>query len=425
MTFKWAKRHASGRLVFALTTVILVALAAAPGKQTARAGQTGEKSNRNEHPPDRDFYQWLENLRNEAKKAGISEKTLDAALGDLAPVRRVVELDRRQPEFTRSFRSYLRRRVTRERIYRGRVLLEKHRDLLENIYDQYGVAPRYLISFWGLETHFGNHMGGFQAVEALATLAYDRRRADFFRAELIHALKIIDQGHVRPQNMASSWAGAMGHMQFMPSTFNHYAIDYTGNGRKDLWGSLPDAFASAANFLSRIGWQQDQNWGRQVRLPKDFDLSLATLDKKKSVEKWKNLGVQAADGTALANADTQASVVIPQGESGPAFLVFDNFRAIMRWNRSVNYAISVGHLADRIVGLPPVFFSPDAADETLSRNQIMEIQQNLNRLGFDAGQADGLAGPRTRAAIRAFQQNHDLAADGYPSAKLLERLRAQ
>jgi membrane-bound lytic murein transglycosylase B len=405
--------------------VILVALAAAPGKQTARAGQTGEKSNRNEQPSDRDFYKWLENLRNEAKKAGISEKTLDAALGDLAPVRRVVELDRRQPEFTRSFRSYLRRRVTRERIYRGRALLEKHRALLENIYDQYGVAPRYLISFWGLETHFGDHMGGFQTVEALATLAYDRRRADFFRAELIHALKIIDHGHVQPQDMASSWAGAMGHMQFMPSTFNQYALDYTGNGRKDIWGSLPDAFASAANFLSRIGWQPDQNWGRQVRLPKDFDLSLATLDTKKSVEKWKNLGVQVADGTALANADTQASVVLPQGESGPAFLVFDNFRAIMRWNRSVNYAISVGHLADRIVGLPPVFFGPDAADETLSRNQIMEIQQNLNRLGFDAGQADGVAGPRTRAAIRAFQQNHDLAADGYPSAKLLERLCAQ
>ncbi|MBA2880041.1 membrane-bound lytic murein transglycosylase B [Desulfosalsimonas propionicica] len=425
MTFKWAKRHASGRLVFALITLILVALAAAPGKQTARAGQTGEKSNRNEQPSERDFYKWLQNLRNEAKKAGISEKTLDAALGDLAPVRRVVELDRRQPEFTRSFRSYLRRRVTRERIYRGRALLEKHRALLEDIYDQYGVAPRYLIAFWGLETHFGNHMGGFYAVEALATLAYDRRRADFFRAELIHALKIIDQGHVRPRDMTSSWAGAMGHMQFMPSTFNHYALDYTGNGRKDIWGSLPDAFASAANFLSRIGWRPDQNWGRQVRLPKDFNLSLATLDTKKSVEKWKNLGVQAADGTALANADTQASVVLPQGESGPAFLVFDNFRAIMRWNRSVNYAISVGHLADRIVGLPPIFFGPNAADETLSRNQIMEIQQNLNRLGFDAGQADGVAGPRTRAAIRAFQQNHDLAADGYPSAKLLERLRAQ
>ena len=425
MTFKWAKRHASGKLVFALTTVILVALAAAPGNQNARAGQTGEKSKRNEQPSDRDFYKWLENLRNEAKKAGISEKTLDAALGDLAPVRRVVELDRRQPEFTRSFRSYLRRRITRERIYRGRALLEKHRALLENIYDEYGVAPRYLIAFWGLETHFGNHMGGFQAVEALATLAYDRRRADFFRAELIHALKIIDQGHVHPQDMTSSWAGAMGHMQFMPSTFNHYATDYTGNGRKDIWGSLPDAFASAANFLSRIGWQPDQNWGRQVRLPKDFDLSLATLDTKKTVEEWQDLGIEAADGTALANTDTQGSIVLPQGESGPAFLVFDNFRAIMRWNRSVSYAISVGHLADRIVGLPPVFFSPDAADETLSRSQIMEIQQNLNRLGFDAGKADGLAGPRTRAAIRSFQKNHDLAADGYPSAKLLERLRGQ
>ncbi|MBS0013238.1 MAG: lytic murein transglycosylase [Desulfobacterales bacterium] len=422
MIFQCAKRRAAGRFLSGIAAAVLVALVAAAGLQTAWAGQPGKAD---DAVSDRDFYKWLDGLRIEAKKAGISEKTLDAALGDIAPIRRVVELDRRQPEFTRSFRSYLSRRVTRERIYRGRALLEKHRNLLENIYDEYGVAPRYLIAFWGLETHFGAHMGGFQAVEALATLAYDRRRADFFRAELIHALKIIDQGHVHPQDMTGSWAGAMGHMQFMPSTFNHYATDYTGNGRKDIWGSLPDAFASAANFLSRIGWQPDQNWGRQVRLPKDFDLSLASLDTKKSVEEWKDLGVQAADGTALTETETQGSVVLPQGESGPAFLVFDNFRAIMRWNRSVNYAISVGHLADRIVGLPPVFFGPDAADETLSRNQIKEIQQNLNRLGFDAGPADGVAGPRTRAAIRAFQQNHDLAADGYPSAKLLERLRAQ
>ncbi|MBS3754387.1 MAG: lytic murein transglycosylase [Desulfobacterales bacterium] len=295
-----------------------------------------------------DFRAWMAELRAEARREGISEKTLDAALRDIMPVKRVIELDRNQPEFTQTFREYLGRRVTEERVKRGRAQLKKHRVLLEGIYEEYGVPPRYLIAFWGLETNFGDYQGGFRVINALVTLAHDQRRSDFFRQQLLHALRIIEQGHITPEKMMGSWAGATGHMQFLPSTFIGHAVDYTGDGRKDIWGSLPDAFASAANFLSSRGWQPGETWGRKVRLPEDFDRELATLNRKKTLRQWSRLGLRRADGTALPQADMEGAVILPQGSKGPAFIVYDNFRVIMRWNRSVNYAISVGHLADRI-----------------------------------------------------------------------------
>jgi len=303
-------------------------------------------------------------------------------------------------------------------------LLAKHRDLLYKIHAEYGVPPRYLIAFWGLETNFGDYLGGFRVVDALATLAYDQRRAYFFRVELLDALQIIEEGNILPDAMRGSWAGAMGHMQFIPSTFIAHAVDYTGDGRKDIWSSLPDAFSSAANFLSNIGWRPGEIWGREVRLPEDFDLMLATLNRKKTLEEWSSIGVRRINGAALPQADMQGSIVLPQGYKGPAFLVYDNFRAIMRWNRSINYAISVGHLADRIAGLPQIATGRDAVHEPLSRDEAEEMQQLLNRLGFDAGSEDGVPGPRTRAAIRAFQKAHSLPPDGYPAPALLKRLRA-
>jgi membrane-bound lytic murein transglycosylase B len=300
------------------------------------------------------FRHWLDELRLEARRQGISDTTLDSALRDIEPVPRVIELDRRQPEDGRTFLTYLSRCVDENRSRRGRAQLAKHRALLNDIYSKYGVPPRYLVALWGLETTFGENTGGFRTIDALATLAYDPRRARFFRTQLLDALHIIDAGHVTPDRMIGSWAGATGQMQFMPSTFIRHAVDYTGNGRKDIWGSLPDAFASAANFLSTMGWRPGETWGREVLLPAGFDTSLASMDRRKSLAQWSALGVRQINGAALPRADMKGSIVLPQGPEGPAFIVYHNFRVILRWNRSVNYAIAVGYLADRIAGLPEI-----------------------------------------------------------------------
>ncbi len=370
------------------------------------------------------FDAWLEAVRAEAGAAGISARTLDTALKGVRPIDRVIELDRRQPEFTQTFWTYLENRVTPERVQRGRELLDRHRGLLNDIAAEYGVQPRFLVAFWGLETNFGDYLGSFPVIGALATLAYDERRSEFFRAQLLDALRIVDRGHVSPGDFKGSWAGATGHLQFIPSTFVRHAVDGDGDGRKDIWGNLRDVFASGANYLSNLGWKGDERWGRPVRLPKDFDWPLATLDTRKPLNAWAEKGVRRADGGPLPVVDgMQGSIVLPQGHAGPAFLVYDNFRAILSWNRSINYAIAVGHLADRIVGLPRLTLGRDVANEPLSRDQAFELQRRLNAQGFDAGKPDGLPGPRTRGAIRAFQKAAGLPADGHPSPRLLQRLR--
>ncbi len=410
---------------FALVAAAVVLLSPALCRASAPEGQTTGQNGADEVVEDPAFEAWLVALRQEARGKGISEATLNAALRDIVPIAKVIELDRRQPEFTQTFWAYLELRVSDERAKRGRQLLAKHRALLNRIQAQYGVPSRYLVAFWGLETNFGGHMGSFPVIQTLATLAYDHRRSQFFRTQLLDALRIIDQGHILPDAMTGSWAGAMGHMQFMPATFNRHAVDDNGDGRIDIWGSLPDAFASAANYLSNMGWRPGQTWGREVRLPENFDLTLATMEKTKGVEEWSALGVRRADGGALPRRDMDGAIVLPQGRKGPAFLVYDNFRVMLRWNRSINYALSVGHLADRIVGMPPLSTGRDAAHAPLANQEIKEIQQILNRLGFDAGAADGLPGPRTRAAIRAFQRAHGLPPDGYPAPDLLRDLRLQ
>ena len=409
---------------FALIATVVVALVLAPCQIRAQIQKEAGKASANAMAPDRAFLEWLDALRAEARMRGISESTLNAALNDIAPAMRVIELDRNQPEFTQTFWTYLRKQVNDHRIKRGRALLSKHLDLLNNIHAEYGVPPRYLIALWGLETTFGDYLGSFRVIEALATLAYDQRRAQFFRTELLNALKIVEEGHISTDAIRGSWAGAMGHMQFISSTFIGHAVDYNGDGRKDIWGNLPDTFASAANFLGNIGWQPKQIWGREVRLPEDFNLKLATIDLKKTLAEWSLLGVRRSDGTTLPQANMAGSIVLPQGHNGPAFLVYDNFRAILRWNRSINYAISVGYLADRIAGLPQIANGRDAEHEPLSREEAKEMQQLLKLLGFDAGPKDGLLGPRTSSAIRAFQDKYSLPPDGYASPALLKRLRA-
>ncbi len=369
------------------------------------------------------FEAWLEAVKVEARAAGISQATIDAALGEVEPLERVLELDRKQPEFVQTFWTYLDKRVTPARIERARDLMRRHRDLLSRVQARYGVQARFLVSFWGLESNFGDYTGGFSVVAALATLAYDERRSAFFRAELMEALRIIDQGHITASAMQGSWAGAMGQVQFLPSTFMGHAVDFDGDGRRDLWDSLPDIFASAANYLRAIGWQGDETWGREVRLPAGFDLELADLRLRKPIAAWQALGVRRADGTELPVADMEAAIVLPAGHTGPAFMVYNNFHSILSWNRSILYAIAVGHLADRMVGLPALASARPETETPLSRGDVEAMQTLLASLGFDPGTPDGVVGAQTRAALKAYQRQAGLAPDGYPTADILETLR--
>jgi membrane-bound lytic murein transglycosylase B len=369
-----------------------------------------------------DFANWLEGLRQEARAKGISETTLHEALDGLQPIPRVIELDRKQPEFTQTFWRYLDARVTEGRIVRGRMLLELHAELLDNIEKQYGVQPRFLVAFWGLETNFGDYLGSFRVIGALATLAHDPRRSDFFRSQLLAALSIINGGHISANEMFGSWAGAMGQPQFMPSTFVRFAVDADGDGRRDIWYSLPDVFASAANFLSESGWQGDKTWGREVKLPPGFDLELAGLEVEKTLAIWQILGVRRINGGDLPRVNMKASLILPAGHSGPAFLVYDNYRTTLQWNRSDLYAIAIGHLADRIAGKGSLVTVRPASEQRLSRSQIENIQVLLTAQGFDPGLVDGVIGSQTRRAIKEFQRSAKLPADGHPTHELLEVL---
>lgn len=370
-----------------------------------------------------DFERWLNGVKQEALAAGVSEGTVDRALARAQPIPRVVQLDRRQPEFTRTFWRYIEGRVTPERIRRGRQELAANKPLLDLVSRHYGVQPRILVALWALESNFGDNTGGFDAVSALATLAHDNRRGAFFRKELLTLLKIMDEGDIRIDAM-SSWAGAMGQPQFMPTTYEGYAVDFDGNGRRDLWNSLADVFGSAANYLKAAGWQPNQTWGREVLLPPGFDHSLAELDVKKPVSEWAALGVRDARGRPLPDPDVEASIILPGGVYGaPAFMIYPNFRTIMAWNRSILYAIAVGHLADRIAGGGPFVTPRPAREEALSTSQVKEIQSLLISNGFEVGEADGVVGPKTRGAIRAYQKSARLPADGFPTVALLENLR--
>jgi membrane-bound lytic murein transglycosylase B len=370
------------------------------------------------------FDQWMQEFRREALKRGIKSATFDAALAGVQPIPKVVELDRRQPEFRQTFWEYLDRRVSAERIARGRELLVRHRDLLNNVERRYGVQPRFIVALWGLESNFGDTTGAFPLYSSLATLAHDARRSDFFREQLLAALELLQRGDLSA-TARSSWAGAIGQPQFIPTTYRDYAVDFNGDVRRDLQSTLPDIFASAANYLAKAKWRGDLTWGREVLLPPGFNYALTGLNTKKSLMEWTRLGVRRADGTALPSVDVNGSIILPGGaDGGPALLVYSNFNTIMAWNRSILYAVAVGHLADRLVGHGPFVAARRTGEVALSRNDIMEIQRILRRLGYETGGVDGLVGESTREAIRSFQQQASLRADGHPSAELLDRLRA-
>jgi membrane-bound lytic murein transglycosylase B len=296
------------------------------------------------------FAAFLRDVRAEARASGVSSRTLDAAFSGVQPIPRVLELDRRQPEFTLTFVQYRDRQVTPQRIERGRSLKRENAALLGRIEQRHGVPAEVVLAIWGIETNFGSITGGFGVVGALATLAWEGRRAAFFRRELLAALRILDAGHVSPAEMRGSWAGAMGHPQFMPTSFERFAVDEDGDGRRDIWGSRADALGSIANYLARNGWQRGEAWGREVRLPPGFDASSASREVTRPLSAWASAGVRAADGGPLPASGMAAGMVLPDGATGPAFAVYRNFTAIRRYNPSNFYALSVGLIADGIGG---------------------------------------------------------------------------
>ncbi len=296
----------------------------------------------------RELNSWLTELRQDALEKGITESTFDAALKDFVPNKRVVELDRNQPEFTITLDDYLKKRVTTKKINRARELLLLHKDILAQISQFYDVQPRFIIAIWGLETNFGQYLGKFHTPMALATLAYDGRRGEFFRKEFFNALQIIDEGHISVDGMYGAWAGAIGQVQFLPSSFLNYAQDWDKDGRKDIWSNKQDVFASIAYYLKSMGWRDDVTWGRQVLLSEKTDFSNLVKNKKRlNLREWEKLGVRNMEGDQLPTRNLEARL-ITSTTSDLAFLGYSNFDCILKWNRSIYFASSVGLLSDAL-----------------------------------------------------------------------------
>lgn len=428
-----------------------------------------------------DFSGWLQELRTEAMVAGISDQTANEAVNRIEFLPDVIAMDRSQPEFISPFLDYFQKRVDQQKVQKGRQMLIEHEAMLNQIEAQYGVPKFTLLAFWGMETQYGRSLGKLDILSSLATLAYDGRRTDFFRGQLLDAMRMIDIGHVDADALTGSWAGAFGNMQFMPTTFMLYAVDGDGDNLIDVVDSLPDAFASAANYLSRVGWRANEPAMLEVQLPEDFDWKSAQLSVRKPVEEWSRLGVRAlhvdvgapgfgsktvwvkdvrAKKAKLHSAKTKkpalqkvssstqqvqgnaavstvsldalslkvkgpAAILLPQGYRGPAFMVFDNFDVIMDWNRSVNYALSVAQLAEQLRHDSRIVGGQFAEGGALSFHEMLDLQSMLNARGFDAGEPDGLPGFMTQEAVRRYQLANELPADGYASRSIYQRLYSE
>jgi membrane-bound lytic murein transglycosylase B len=294
------------------------------------------------------FAAFLDGVRAEARRQGVSQATLNRALANLSPNQRVLELDRRQPEFTQTWAQYRDARLSQQRIEAGRRAFADNRATLEAVQARFRVPARIVVAIWGLETNYGGFTGNFSVIESLATLAWDGRRSAYFRAELLAALKILDAGHITPERMRGSWAGAMGHPQFMPSNFDRLAVDMDGDGRRDIWDSRADALGSIANYLARSGWREDELWGREVVLPAGFNPEDARRENTRPLRDWVRAGIRRPDGTDLPSLDLQTAILLPDGAGGQAFAVYPNFNVIRRYNPSNFYALAVGMLSDRV-----------------------------------------------------------------------------
>lgn len=395
--------------------------AAASAAAVAPAPSAASAASAPEAPPPPGFALWVDEMRARAVAAGINEATVHAAFDGVRYLPRVIELDRAQPEFTRAVWDYLDVAVSPQRVANGQEKLQQHRADMEAATARYGVPVPIVAAIWGVESNYGGRYGDTPAIDALATLGFEGRRAAWARSELLAALKILQSGDIDRAHMVGSWAGAMGHTQFIPSVFLAHAVDGDGDGRRDIWGSLPDVMASTANFVSRSGWLPGQPWGLEVQLPTGFDIGRADGELRQSSAQWSAEGVRAVGGDSLPEIP-DATLFLPAGARGPVFLLGPNFRTILRYNNSTSYALAVGLLAQRLADGPPAQAPWPRDLQALRRDQVLALQTALNDKGFDSGTPDGLIGPATRKALRGWQRSVGLPADGYPTVQLVDML---
>jgi lytic murein transglycosylase len=396
----------AGSLVGAVATI---AVAGSGPAQAARCGNAGN------------FPRFLAEFKREAAAQGLSRGTI-AALDGLSFDPAVIAADRRQAVFSQSFLEFSDRMVAKYRLQGGASLIRKHARTFARIERDYGVPAPVLVAFWGLETDFGANIGKGSTLRALATLASDCRRPEVFQPQLMAALKIIERGDLRPEEMVGPWAGEMGQTQFLPTHYLEFGVDYDGDGRRNLLRSSADALASSANLLAHMGWKRGQPWIEEVRVPGRLPWDQADVDIRHPRSQWAKWGVTRAGGKALPADGVAASLLLPMGRSGPAFLAYDNFRIYLEWNQSLVYATTAAYYATRLAGAGPVHRGSATAD-SLSFNQIKELQRALERRGYDVGKIDGIIGSGTRAAVKAMQVKLGLPADSYPTPELLARLR--
>lgn len=366
------------------------------------------------------FGAWLAGLRAEAGAAGVSAATL-ASLDGMRVDERVLNQDRSQPSLSQSFLDFADRVISSDRLARGREHLQRHADIFSRIEREYGVPGAVITAFWGLETDYGAFTGGFSSLRSLATLAYDCRRPDYFRAELLDALRIVESGDLVPSEMRGAWAGELGQVQFTPSNYRKFAVDYDGDGRRDLVGSVADAFASTANYLRSLGWRGGEPWLEEIRVAKDTPWWEAARGNYKPRAFWASLGITRADGTPLPPDRVPTALMLPMGRLGPAFLAYENFAVFWEWNQSSNYSLAAAYFATRLAGEPRM--ERGSPPPILDAAEMREVQERLNALGYDAGEPDGRLGELTRAGVKQAQLALGLPADGYPTKELLARLR--
>jgi lytic murein transglycosylase len=374
-------------------------------------------------PPGPSFERWLDEFKRDAEGQGISQGTIRSALRGMTFDPGIVARDRRQSFFAQSFLDFSRKLATSNRVQSGQSQIAKHRAVFDAVEKQYGVPPSVIAGFWALESDFGVGMGNLPVLRSLASLAYDCRRSDMFRFELMEALRIIDRGDLTPEEMIGSWAGELGQTQFLPSHYYKHAVDYDGDGRRNLMKSAPDIIASSAAFLVSLGWARGQPWLEEVRVPPKLDWAQADLAVQHPRSYWASVGVTLANGRPLASDAMPASLLLLMGRKGPAFLAYPNFQTYLKWNQSLNYATTAAYLATRIDGAPAM--SRGSGDVVaLDADQLKELQTLLVQRGLKQGEIDGKLGAATRAAVKAAQLKLGLPADSYPTLELTERLRA-
>lgn len=368
------------------------------------------------------FESWKQSFKGQAVKSGLSAKFMDSVLPHLKYLPDVLKADKKQSEFLLTFWPYADKVITQKRIQEGKENAEKYHTLLKQVSEKYNVHQKYILAFWGLETNYGAYKGNFDTLSALATLSFDKRRRAFFTNELLTLLKLIQNGE--KTHFKGSWAGAFGNFQFMPTTYAAYAVDATGDGKKDIINSLPDAFESAANYLHQMGWEENQLWGKEVKFTQKMNWQIIPENNKMTVQEWQKQGVMPACGEkwSAAELNEKATLVMPSGIDGPAFLTFKNYNYITRWNNSTLYALSIGILADAIEN-DAAHLCTRRSDSLISRADIRFIQEELSKQGFYADAVDGIWGRNTKKAIRAYQKANHSDVDGFPSLKLIQHLK--